>query len=131
MALLARQDDLPMLEAIISSGIPGLYPTPDGQLNILDKLPSRRMDAATSRLADDIVLAGVPWSSFFTGEGVALHGTYWHDNFGIPMSHGCVNMKTEDAKWVFRWSRPTSGFDDIDKQTLDVKGYGTAFNVHY
>jgi hypothetical protein len=47
------------------------------------------------------------------------------------MSHGCVNMRTEDAKWVFRWSRPTSSFDDINKQTLDVKGYGTVVNIHY
>jgi lipoprotein-anchoring transpeptidase ErfK/SrfK len=129
--LTCYQNEEVAFTAVISSGVPWLYPTPTGQFNIMDKLPSRRMSAATSRYADDIALAGVPWTSFFTAEGVALHGTYWHDNFGIPMSHGCVNMKTEDARWVFRWTRPTSGFDDINKSTLDVKGYGTVVNVHY
>ena len=47
------------------------------------------------------------------------------------MSHGCVNMRNEDALRLFRWTRPTAGFEDIDKQTLDVKGNGTAWEVHY
>ena len=128
--LTCYENDVVVFTSVISSGLPGLYDTPTGQFNIGDKLPSRRMSAASSRLADDIVLAGVPWTSFFTKEGVALHGTYWHDNFGIPMSHGCVNMRTEDARWAFRWTRPISGFDDIDRQTLDVRGYGTVVNVH-
>ena len=38
-------------------------------------------------------LPGVPWVSYFTGNGVAFHGTYWHDNFGSPTSHGCLNMR--------------------------------------
>jgi lipoprotein-anchoring transpeptidase ErfK/SrfK len=87
---------------------------------------------ATNRFAssDENVLAGVPWTSFFTDKGHAFHGTYWHDNFGLPMSHGCVNMRTEEAKWLFRWSQPSAGFDDIDKQTLDARGYGTAVDIH-
>lgn len=73
----------------------------------------------------------MPWTNFFTAGGVALHGTYWHENFGFPMSHGCVNMRTEDALWVYRWSRPVSGYEQVDKKTLDVKGYGAAVVVHY
>jgi hypothetical protein len=73
----------------------------------------------------------VPWCGFFTDKGHAFHGTYWHENFGITMSHGCINMSNEDAKWLFRWSRPTAGFDEIDKLTLDRKGYGTAVEIHY
>jgi hypothetical protein len=46
------------------------------------------------------------------------------------MSHGCVNMRTEEAKRIFRWSLPSSGFDEISKQTLDTKGYGTAIDIH-
>jgi len=129
--LTCYQDDQLVRTADISSGLPGLYPTPAGQFNVEDKLPSRRMSAATSRLADDIVLAGVPWCSFFTDEGHAFHGTYWHDNFGYPMSHGCVNMRNEDARWLFRWTRPAAGFEDISKTTLDVKGYGTSVDIHY
>jgi lipoprotein-anchoring transpeptidase ErfK/SrfK len=115
----------------VSTGLPGLMATPYGNKIIQDKLPSRNM-STTSRLADDIIpLVGVPWCSFFTDEGHAFHGTYWHDNFGVPMSHGCVNMRTEDAKWLFRWSLPSAGFDEINKLTLDTKGYGTAVNIHY
>jgi len=46
-------------------------------------------------------LEGVPFSMFFY-KGYAIHGTYWHDNFGTPMSHGCVNMKTDDAAWIYK-----------------------------
>ena len=115
----------------VSSGVPGLMATPTGNFNIEVKLPSRNM-STTSRLADDVIpLVGVPWTSFFTSEGHALHGTYWHNNFGFPMSHGCVNMRNEDALWLFRWSRPTAAFEDIRMTTLDVPGFGTPVNVHY
>ncbi len=128
--LTCYQEDQLVRTADISSGLFGLYPTPIGRFNVQVKLPSRRM-RATNLFAEDFALSGVPWCSFFTTEGHALHGTYWHDNFGHPMSHGCVNMRNEDALWVFRWSRPRAGFDDIDKATLDVKGYGTLIDLHY
>jgi lipoprotein-anchoring transpeptidase ErfK/SrfK len=116
----------------VSTGLMGLYDTPTGRFNILVKLPSRRMRGADHFASDEEnILAGVPWCSFFTTEGHAFHGTYWHDNFGLPMSHGCVNMRTEEAKWLFRWSRPSSGFNEIDKLTLDTKGFGTLVEVHF
>ena len=116
----------------ISSGVQYAFDTPAGNHNILVKLPSRRMSAADRAASDDQnVLAGVPWCSFFTTEGHAFHGTYWHDDFGTPHSHGCVNMKNEDAQWLFRWSRPTASFAEIDKGTLDRKGFGTAVDIHY
>jgi hypothetical protein len=115
--------------ALISTGVTGLYDTPTGRFNIQVKMASRRM-STTNLFSDDIALAGVPWCSFFTSEGHAFHGTYWHDNFGVPMSHGCVNMRNEDAKWLFRWSLPSSGFEEINKLTLDTKGYGTAIDIH-
>jgi hypothetical protein len=115
----------------VSSGVTGLYDTPSGNFNIQVKLPSRNM-STTSPFADDVIpLVGVPWTSFFTDKGHAFHGTYWHDNFGVPMSHGCVNMRNEDALRLFRWTRPTAGFDSINLQTLDIKGYGTSVNIHY
>lgn len=129
--LTCYENDQPVLEASISSGVTGLYDTPTGRFNILVKLPSRRMSAADLAASDEEnVLAGVPWCSFFTDKGHAFHGTYWHDNFGVPMSHGCVNMRNEDAKWLFRWSTPTASFEEIDKRTLDKKGYGTIINIH-
>jgi hypothetical protein len=57
-------------------------------------------------------LPGVPWCSFFTGTGVAIHGTYWHNDYGRPRSHGCVNLPSMDAKFIYagpaRSSRPES-----------------------
>jgi lipoprotein-anchoring transpeptidase ErfK/SrfK len=129
--LTCYENDALVFTTDVSTGLVGLYDTPMGNFNIQDKFPSRRMDA-TNRFAspDENVLAGVPWTSFFTEQGHAFHGTYWHDNFGLPMSHGCVNMRTDEAKWLFRWCRPTAGFDEIDKTTLDVKGFGTAVEIH-
>ena len=125
------ESDKIVLSTKVSSGVKGLFDTPAGNFNITVKLPSRNM-STTSRLADDVIpLVGVPWTSFFTLQGHAFHGTYWHDNFGVPMSHGCVNMRNEDALWLFRWTTPTAGFENIDLQTLDIKGYGTQVYIHY
>jgi lipoprotein-anchoring transpeptidase ErfK/SrfK len=74
---------------------------------------------------DAYELPGVPWVSFFEHmTGVAFHGTYWHDNFGSRMSHGCVNMRVEDAKWLYRWSTPIAEPGDWIR-----KGYGTRVEV--
>jgi lipoprotein-anchoring transpeptidase ErfK/SrfK len=43
---------------------------------------------------------------YFTENGLSLHGTYWHNDFGHPKSHGCVNLSVEAAKWLFRWTTP-------------------------
>ena len=79
--------------AIMSSGLPAT-PTVTGNFKITRKLPSRHM------IGPDYNLPGVPWVSYFYA-GYAIHGTYWHNNFGTPMSHGCVNMTTADAKWFY------------------------------
>jgi lipoprotein-anchoring transpeptidase ErfK/SrfK len=42
----------------------------------------------------------------YFNEGYALHAAYWHDSFGKPRSHGCINLSPEDARWVFEWSEP-------------------------
>ena len=79
--------------AIMSSGLPDT-PTVTGNFKVTRKLPSRHM------VGPDYDLPGVPWVSYFYA-GYAIHGTYWHNNFGTPMSHGCVNMTTADAKWFY------------------------------
>jgi hypothetical protein len=118
--------------ADISSGLFGLYPTPIGRFNIMVKLPARDMTGSERFASDEEnTLSGVPWCSFFTSAGHAFHGTFWHDNFGLPMSHGCINMRNEDARWLFRWSRPHAGGAEIDQNTLDVRGYGTIVDIHY
>jgi lipoprotein-anchoring transpeptidase ErfK/SrfK len=69
-------------------------------------------------------LPGVPWVSFFHETGVGFHGTYWHTDFGTPRSHGCINMRTEDARWLYRWTTPAA--DLADRLTL---GHGTTVIV--
>lgn len=99
----------------ISSGIPDTTPrengiptiTPSGQFFIEVKMPSRHM--GDGRITPDLEayeLPGVPWVSFFTATGVAFHGTYWHNDFGRPKSHGCINMDIREALWLYRWTLP-------------------------
>jgi hypothetical protein len=52
---------------------------------------------------------------FFQRDGIAVHGTYWHNDFGHPRSHGCVNVSIDAAKWIYRWTTPTLGYDVIFK----------------
>jgi len=104
-----------VLETKVSTGIPGRTPspngiptdTPSGHFRITSKMPSRHMgDGELNPDINAYELVGVPWVSYFHFYGIALHGTYWHDNFGRRMSHGCVNMRNEDALWIYRWVRP-------------------------
>ncbi len=118
----------------ISSGLPGYGPrvdpeetqTPKGTFTIDIKMPSKHM--GDGKLTSDVSayeLPGVSWTSFFNHpSGIAFHGTYWHDNFGSRMSHGCVNMRTEDAKWLYRWSTPVASVKDWES-----KGHGTKLHI--
>lgn len=86
-----------LLRAVtVSTGLPGT-PTVVGDYRVYWKLTSQTMSGP------GYYLPGVPWVMYFY-QGYALHGTYWHNNFGQPMSHGCVNMPTEEAEWFFRWA---------------------------
>jgi hypothetical protein len=112
-------DDL-VFKTRISSGIPDTRPrangiptiTPSGRFFIEVKMPSRHMgDGRITSDLDAYELPGVPWVSFFTSTGVAFHGTYWHNDFGRPKSHGCINMPPDEAKWLYRWTLPVVGPD--------------------
>lgn len=104
-----------VFQTSVSTGRPSYGPspngiptdTPTGRFTISVKTPSRHM--GDGQLTSDIEayeLPGVPWVSFFHHTGVGFHGTYWHDNFGARMSAGCVNMRNEEAKWLYRWTTP-------------------------
>jgi hypothetical protein len=93
----------------ISSGIrltEGGFATPKGVFRTTSKRPCRHMYAPPSEFGTGFDLPGVPWVSYFTVEGVGFHGTYWHNDFGVPHSHGCINMNPQAAKWVYRWTTP-------------------------
>lgn len=132
----AYEDNRPVFETKISSGLAGVSTsdistaTPVGDFRVIVKMPSKHMgEANLAASLNDYVLPGVPWTVFFTERGHAFHGAYWHDNFGVPMSRGCINMRPEDAKWIFRWTRPPAAFEDINPLTLDRKGFGTLVQI--
>lgn len=83
----------------------GTYFTPTGSFMTYHKRPTRHM-ASGDITASGYDLPGVPWVMYFTESGLSLHGTYWHNDFGHPKSHGCVNLSVTAAKWLFRWSTP-------------------------
>jgi lipoprotein-anchoring transpeptidase ErfK/SrfK len=127
--LTAYENEKIMLQTNISSGIATVRSnpkelstkTPVGEFRIISKYPSKHMGNGNLFAdLDDYELPGVPWTSFFTETGVAFHGTYWHENFGTPMSRGCVNMRIEEAKWLFRWARPL-----YEPERIYIPGYGT------
>ena len=128
--LTAYEYDNVVMQTKISSGIPDSNPppgqiktdTPSGIFNIQVKMPSKHMgDGYLTADIDAYELPGVPWVCFFEPvTGVATHGTYWHTNYGMTMSKGCVNMRTEEAKWLYRWTTPIA-----DHTQWDSKGLGT------
>ncbi len=83
-----------------------LNPTPEGAFTIYKKTPSRYMQGPLPDAAPDDYydLPGVPWNLYFTMEGAVIHGAYWHQNFGTPYSHGCVNLAPNDAKILYEWA---------------------------
>ena len=128
----AYEENELIIDTKISTGIPNLpttngipTATPRGVFHVSSKMPVRHM--GNGRLTADIdayELPGVPWVSYFHETGVAFHGTYWHDNYGNEMSHGCVNMTPDESKWLFRWLTPES-----DPKVINTNGYGTRITV--
>jgi hypothetical protein len=131
-SLVAYEGDKVVLSTRISSGInkqpdPNDVPwdTPRGRYNIQSKMPSKHMGIG-DLASDGSDLPGVPWTQFFLSPpGNAFHGTYWHDNFGLQMSHGCVNMRTEESKWLFRWTTPIFNTPIENHGDWEQRGLGT------
>ena len=78
-------------------------PTPTGEWRIWTKLRYTRMKGGSKALGTFYDLPNVPYTMYYY-KGYGIHGAYWHNNFGHPMSHGCVNMKPEEAGVVFNWA---------------------------
>lgn len=96
--LTAWQGDVAVLRTTISSGRAST-PTVTGRFAIGTKYQAQRM------IGPGYDLPNVPWVMYFYS-GYAIHGTYWHNNFGTPMSHGCVNMRTNEAEMLYEWAPP-------------------------
>jgi LysM repeat protein len=91
----AFQDGKMVYSALVSTGLPAT-PTVVGQFRIYIRYEAQTMSGP------GYYLPGVPYVQYFYS-GYALHGTYWHNNFGQPMSHGCVNLRNDDALWFFNF----------------------------
>ena len=91
------------------------------------KLHSLHMSGGTN--AEGWDLPGIGWTSLFKGDGVAIHSTYWHNNFGEPMSHGCVNAAPDDAKWIYRWTLPVVPFEKGDNDVTVTGETSTRIQV--
>lgn len=108
-----------------SSGAEGTE-TPRGEFRTYHKGPAVHMTNQGDAIENIYNLPGVPWCSFFTGAGHALHGAYWHNDYGRPRSHGCVNLPSEAAKFLYRWSMPVV---PTDADYVHMPGEGTRVQV--
>lgn len=132
--LMAFEHDRMVFRTRIASGVQDSRPrpngiptaTPQGWFYITQKMPLRHMGNGhlTANL-EAYELPGVPWVSYFHKTGVAFHGTYWHCDYGRPQSHGCINMRPEEAKWLFRWSTPV-----IEADVILETGHGTSVYIY-
>ncbi len=98
--LTAYQGNMPVYRTLVSTG-KAATPTVTGSFPIYVKYQASRMRGGYG--ADYYDLPNVPYVMYFYG-GYGLHGTYWHNNFGTPLSHGCVNLSIPDAQWLYNWA---------------------------
>lgn len=92
------------LKTPVSTGL-DLTPTPRGDFVVYKKTPTRYMQGPISDLSDQYYdLPGVPWDLYFTAEGGAIHGAYWHNSFGQEWSHGCINVPLDIARVLYNWA---------------------------
>jgi hypothetical protein len=127
--LFAYENENPVFVTRVASGdvfSNGTYTTPTGHFTTYHKRPTRHM-AAGDITANGYDLPGVPWVMYFTENGISLHGTYWHNDFGHPRSHGCVNLSPASAKWLFRWTKPVVA--PQDEFVYDVFHRGTQVKI--
>ena len=127
--LYAYEGETLFMQTFVSTGKWGR--TPKGDFTIWVKLRATRMSGGSG--ADYYDLPNVPFVMFFQnnqvsgGAGFSLHGTYWHNNFGHPMSHGCVNMRITDAEKLYNWANPsTNGYTTY----ADNKNQGTKITIY-
>jgi lipoprotein-anchoring transpeptidase ErfK/SrfK len=99
-----------------SLGDAGNFATPPGTWHVYRKTPSQHMYGGAAGDSDYFDLPGIPWVSYFVTNGIAFHGTYWHNDFGVQRSHGCINVPSDNARWIWRWTMPAN--DKIERYTM-------------
>ncbi len=102
--LVAYENDEVFLSAKVSTGLK-VTPTPRGVFTIFKKQPSRYMQGPLPYISQKYYdLPGVPWTMYFTEQGAAIHGAYWHTSFGKRYSSGCVNLPPDTARILYEWA---------------------------
>jgi hypothetical protein len=106
---------------LVTGGVSDKLATPEGTLFTHWKIISKNMTAGSVQTGYST--PAVPWCTFISGDGIAIHGAFWHNAFGEKRSHGCINVAPEDAKWIFRWTTPyVSLIQGEDRRTLPDHG---------
>jgi hypothetical protein len=130
--LTAYDGEEPVFATLVSSGLPD-HATPTGIFRLHAK-------HVTATMADNLAADGpysiedVPWTMYFSGS-YALHAAFWHERFGHPRSHGCVNIAPRDARWLFFWTAPNLPsawhgiLADVGKGTTVVLDTGTPYSL--
>lgn len=131
----AYEGDRLVYNFLVSTGKWGRTPT--GTFTIEKKFKAAKMSGGSRALGTYYYLPNVPWIMFFgnskipASRGFAFHGAYWHNNFGHPMSHGCINMKISEAAILYSWAEPilpegkNSGGATAENPGTKVVIYGT------
>lgn len=120
-SLTAFEGAEPVFTTLVASGVGGVTATAPGDYCVLLKQPSRHMSNVPyadmreeDRPAPGSIfdLPGVPWCVFIDLKGTAIHGAYWHNDYGIRRSSGCINVPIDAARWIYRWTHPIGGYED-------------------
>ncbi len=107
--LVGYEGTKPVYATLVSTGEAGLdnpettKSTVVGEFRIFAKHVTTTMSSAV--VGEEFELKDIPFVQYFQ-DGYALHAAYWHDDFGVPRSHGCINLSPEDARWLFSWTEP-------------------------
>jgi len=117
--LAAYEGDRIVYATLVSSGLPQ-WPTVKGLFNIHTKIALGPMQGREGK-PDFYSLEDVPWSMYFY-QDYALHGAYWHDDFGWQHSHGCVNLAPLDSKWLYEWTTPATPLNGNASAPKDAPG---------
>lgn len=124
--LRAWQGNRLFLATLVSTGKWGKTPT--GEFQIWSKFKYTKMSGGSKEKGTYYYLPNVPYTMYFKG-GFGIHGTYWHSNFGTPMSHGCINMPTPMAEQLFYWAGPELP-EGKNSWIAKNNNYGTRVVIH-
>jgi lipoprotein-anchoring transpeptidase ErfK/SrfK len=127
--LTAYQGDVAVRTFTISSGGTG-HETVTGSFRIWAKVAKQDMSGGSRAAGNYYYVPDVPWVQYFYAD-YSIHGADWHDDFGWPVSHGCVNMRVEEARWLFEWAEPSMDAALVESATWIFPGSdGTRVEVH-